>query len=310
VVLDHHTDLHQRLAHPSADLRAYFEGFTEAAEETFAEMPAPEYKGRVNPMFYPFGSTPEGAGLFVGALAHDLFDARTYQVTTEMVDLAEALHAQSKDQFASIEPEEVPAPWGFAWLDRPWMVRDRSGGSMAIRAFSWGSQRMRLSPGYGPADTDAVRIAVWNLNTDTDDFSEDWAARRRSDALGPLTMTHSETIGVGVNYGTNPMVVLAHMMWSLMGMEITSVTDAAVGRPARRRAQGSIRHGDVRVVQLRRAAHDTGTGIRRVDWSCRWIVRGHRRRLPSGNTIWIKPYIKGPDGRPLKASDVVYRLER
>jgi hypothetical protein len=307
VVLDHHTELHERLAHPSADLRQFFESFARTADETVTEVVG-HAPGRGNMMFYPFGATPEGAGLFTGALAHDLFDARTYQVTAEMVDLMEALAGHDQSQFTSVEPEEVPSPWGFAWFDRPWMATDRNDKTMAIRVMSWGTQHVQPGPGHG---TDALRIAWWALSGDPDDFNADFDASDAREALGPLTLVHSETIVLGAKLGDRGLRLLAHLLFSLMEMEITSVSEAEAGRPARRRAQRSIRHGDVRVVQLRRATHDTGAQRRgAVDWSCRWIVRGHRRRLANGNTTWIKPYIKGPDGRPLKASDVVYRLER
>lgn len=79
-------------------------------------------------------------------------------------------------------------------------------------------------------------------------------------------------------------------------------------RAARRRAES---HGidvppDVHVMMLRRAVpHDT-TESRDVDWSCRWWVRGHWRQQAVGpgrqdrTPVFIAPYVKGPEDRPMK----------
>jgi hypothetical protein len=53
-----------------------------------------------------------------------------------------------------------------------------------------------------------------------------------------------------------------------------------------------------------------------VEWSKRWVVRGHWRWQSYGpgrterRRIWISPFIKGPDGAPLVVSEKVYDLRR
>jgi hypothetical protein len=62
----------------------------------------------------------------------------------------------------------------------------------------------------------------------------------------------------------------------------------------------------VRVIHLRRRQTQQGAVPRTAqDWSCRWVVRGHWRQqfYPSRQTnhpLWITPYVKGPDEKPLK----------
>lgn len=65
----------------------------------------------------------------------------------------------------------------------------------------------------------------------------------------------------------------------------------------------------VRVIQLRRAEHAaSGASDESAsrEWSCQWVVRGHWRQQPYGEgrrgrrPIWITPYVKGPDDKPLK----------
>lgn len=44
-------------------------------------------------------------------------------------------------------------------------------------------------------------------------------------------------------------------------------------------------------------------GARHVDWAWQWAVRGHWRDQPTKEgtkLIWIHPYIKGPEDKPLK----------
>jgi hypothetical protein len=75
---------------------------------------------------------------------------------------------------------------------------------------------------------------------------------------------------------------------------------------------------------------------RSIDWTCTWLVQGHARHLEDydhamygkhravqdhdagpgrcttcgARTTWVRPYIKGPDGLPLKQTKQVYRLAR
>jgi hypothetical protein len=46
-----------------------------------------------------------------------------------------------------------------------------------------------------------------------------------------------------------------------------------------------------------------------------WYVRGHARRIRDKKTgeirvVWVKPYIKGPDGKPIRVTEKVYALKR
>jgi hypothetical protein len=63
---------------------------------------------------------------------------------------------------------------------------------------------------------------------------------------------------------------------------------------------------DVRVVSLRRQTPaDQPDTIVRVAWSHRWIVEMHKRnqwyrKQGVHKVIFVGPYIKGPEGFPLK----------
>jgi hypothetical protein len=72
----------------------------------------------------------------------------------------------------------------------------------------------------------------------------------------------------------------------------------------------------VTVVGLRSAAH-RGTEGGQVDWSHRWLVRGHWRNQKckedgewTTRLVWIHPHVKGPEGKPLLIREHVYSLTR
>lgn len=75
---------------------------------------------------------------------------------------------------------------------------------------------------------------------------------------------------------------------------------------------------DVKVIQLRRAEsqhNKDGRTSESVEWTCRWIVNGHWRNQPYSNgehkLIYILPYVKGPDDKPLKVpAHTVYAVNR
>ena len=89
-------------------------------------------------------------------------------------------------------------------------------------------------------------------------------------------------------------------------------------RAERRRASREGREPeDVFVIRLRatearvRAAETQGG----VEWSRRWIVRGHWRNqwypsLGINQPKWIGPYIKGPDGKPLLEPEKLFAVTR
>lgn len=130
-----------------------------------------------------------------------------------------------------------------------------------------------------------------------------------------------------------------HIAWQLMQTEIPSLHRQPPDKHTTKRlaARRSIKHGEVSVVTLRRtkAVEVEGTEHRDVDWTCTWLVTGHWRHLgtydgPRHHFIpdhasagehpvcltcglrgtWIKPYVKGPDGLPLKDTRKLYRLSR
>ncbi len=94
---------------------------------------------------------------------------------------------------------------------------------------------------------------------------------------------------------------------AMLSQRITLTSDESVPRAARRRlGRGGNAHAtSVQVIHLRLPQRDpSDSPAAPRDWSMRWIVRGHWREqwFPSEGVhkpVFVAPYVKGPDDKPL-----------
>lgn len=104
--------------------------------------------------------------------------------------------------------------------------------------------------------------------------------------------------------------------WRLMQQSVAQLD--AVDMPRNLRKLGTragIPDQSVTVINLR-SSPSRGDGSSAVEWSHRWLRRGHWRRQPCKidgewvrKTIWIHPTVCGPDDKPLVIRDHVYNLK-
>lgn len=106
-----------------------------------------------------------------------------------------------------------------------------------------------------------------------------------------------------------------------MSQRVTRVSRNGVPRELRRRLPDAYnrKHADpyINVVELRAVDYereDKPEGEGR-DWSTRWIVRGHWRKQwysseQRHKPKWIEPYIKGPEGLPVKGASKLFVVKR
>lgn len=91
-----------------------------------------------------------------------------------------------------------------------------------------------------------------------------------------------------------------------MKQKIVAVAQAPLARAAQRRLAKAGIEPKCLVVELRSKQYTRTTPEdekSHVDWAWRWAVRGHWRDQPTKDgikLIWIHPFIKGPDDKPLK----------
>jgi hypothetical protein len=316
-VLDLHADLQRELARPEI---WYREGLLDYAVRDVGDKPQ-WMASHLHP-----STSMKNLEPWLASLGTDLFGATTYQVTAEMIDLAEAL-AEANPSIGAIQKEDLPSDYGFMWLDKPIprpSLEDGDRDPLLMHAVSWAlvpampvrigdSESGRLHDRHGligfTGVMPAIRVREWGYNNSPD-------VRPR-----PLHLMGQATIPITGGVYTNLKEHWhVHMLWILMGMEITAIRTELPGRQGAKRA-ATLKHKLIRVVTLRRPEHkDSGKSSatpRHIDWSCTWLVRGHYRKAPHGGTFadgrdetWVRPHIKGPDGLPLRARDILYRLAR
>lgn len=100
---------------------------------------------------------------------------------------------------------------------------------------------------------------------------------------------------------------------SALGHRLTRFDEpVTAGRGERRRIHRDL--PGLRVLNLSTGATVARTeGSGSVEWQRRWMVRGHWRLQPYGpqkslrKPIWIDPYVKGPEDKPLDVRPTVWR---
>jgi len=266
---------------------------------------------------------------FLRVMGDDLASAVTYEVTTEMQHVMEAVYDKTMTQVERIDEGELPEDPGFAWLDEGWTLTDLKSQEYTIRALSWKrceawTKGTEMDPLERPTLWPCIRVALWSHVADDVATGRMTAAQARQARLdlGSLQLTHCAVIPCGLAFrppeslvekrSSDSFLGLVHILWMFLQMEIVATPRAPVKPGWERRARRTIHVPEVRVVLLRRVKHITEPtgGHHEVDWSCRWIVQGHRRRLADGRVTWVRPYLKGPDGKPLRVTETVMRLAR
>lgn len=98
----------------------------------------------------------------------------------------------------------------------------------------------------------------------------------------------------------------------LIGQKIAAVETPPIARIVRDRVIAVGGNPVCRVVVLRqRTRRVSESSPIDVQWQWQWLVRGHWRRISATKKTWITGYLKGPEGKPMKAPDpVVFAVTR
>lgn len=345
-VLDYHTGVTARFKQPNETLVRYLRNFM---RDCIKDEGARAH-GMFYPVVRPGETITNDHGVRMAKLlGHDLEDAITYQVTQEMSDVMRGVYAGTVGKITHLSQNELPSEAGFAWLDDGWPIVDRGGVSYTIRAVSWhymsawtdGTLHDRL---IEPQEWPCARLGLWvHVNDDPPEVrAKLYGADQR---LGELQLMHSAVIPFDLRFEMPPedeagsaesFLGVVYLLWMFLGMEITGTHQAQIPRSFRRRAMRSLKHDEVHVVLLRkvRYVNEQTDDHRAIDWSCRWVVQGHYRHIKlapdhEGRThraiaigadkhcavcgeklAWVHPYIKGPDGRPMRISRTLMKLAR
>lgn len=206
----------------------------------------------------------------------------------------------------TVRPELFPTVSGFALFARPMpSAPDGLHTQRALAGFSW----------IVDADRDVGRVRLsylTRIDSALDAFS-----------IMDVKFGDEVTRQMGTSYwdaathqpsGTGPdleSVATAQVGAALLFLEqrIAVASKEQVDRLARKRLdKADIVYPELRVVRLRTSKHQapSDNDPNPVDWQYRWLVRGHWRQQyyrsdDEHRPLWITPYVKGPEDKPLKA---------
>lgn len=319
---------------------------------------------------------------FVETLEVAVKTAYAYRVTHDMGMVLEHT-ATMLDESDTFDRQMAPTGTGIVRFDRPITVHDVRGKKMLVHWMVWGPGQIGGKPGLFVAcyndlwtEPDEVYTDFFagmekqaaflghridpseapNMHSWYQQVMGRWASVSQfvvahGKSLGPPTMDPDpEQQAWVIAQGDTPhsatnLPRYLHALFLLLNQTITKVEDEIPDRPARRRAEKAGFPSKVVVIRLRRvegSARAEGESL--VEWSHRWLVRGHLRWQPYGprvsdhkhvlgeaskgasghserhciiegcnhhvERIYINAFIKGPAGAPLIVSDKVYELGR
>ena len=204
-------------------------------------------------------------------------------------------------QTLRLDPSLLTIPNAFCWFDQPWglteVTESRSGQRIGldICALSW----FWAQSGHGISfiseageEQDALWIDLWSQDP-------------RDGRLIPTEFMYWQV-------GPHPPVDHPAVRFTLaanafLRQRLLRREEKQVERHARKRL-GTECPETMSVVYLRSIDRSSPRGgdTSSVDWASRWFVRGHWRNqwypaLKTHRPKFIAPYLKGPEGKPVKA---------
>jgi hypothetical protein len=268
-------------------------------------------------------------------IGHNSKNLVPYLVKDEMTNLI--VHASKMlDKDDVFDLDLLPSKEGFVEFEKPLEIYDVRGHLLLIHYFVWMSYQntivvLAFNDQYKNPDIIAQQA---KLNNDKKWWDFYTTTVGRWGYVGLLKTDVGDTIGAeeieypdyvkqtylenhGVEIGTSTNALrLFHTYLLLMNQTIVSVSKERAEKKDAKRLERAKLPSEITVVQFRKTKY-TGSGSssgKEIDWSHRWLVGGHWRWQPyKDNTkkrIWIAPYVKGPDDKPLVMKDKVYVLAK
>jgi hypothetical protein len=273
-------------------------------------------------------------GLLSKITAETLHRADPIYVSDDVMALWE--RASETFKLEKLTRHDLVVPAGFAVLPRPFTMTDYKGKAVKYRVIAWLPISARESQQW---DEGVEGQGVWlTLLSNVNDIDDYWSEQHKmSDGTSGATLRdlslaagqewtlmHGSVLVFGEDLSQGVLVtsagdrvegeqdrakaaaVYAHVQcfWRLMSQLV--MTPEPLPRQARRQRQRAQRIDTVKVLHLRRYRHKNDHEGPGVEYSHRFIVEGHWRNQPYGpranpeyKQIWISPYVKGPEDKPL-----------
>jgi len=190
--------------------------------------------------------------------------------------------------------KDLPFSNGFAWLEHPFQFD-----ALPVHILSWLLMYRTQSRG----ERQHIALVEWSFEPGTRFFGADQIGAKV--IRWPFGAPWSS-----LDAADQPVARYFASLCAFMQQKILRTSTISAERHARKRLerQGFPHEPLIHVIELRRREplkHEVLNGGEEIAWSCQWIVRGHWRQqfYPSKQEtqpIWITPYVKGPEGKPLK----------
>lgn len=253
--------------------------------------------------------------------------AQNYWVAPDMVRIAEAAQETLPDEDVLLE--EPPSSHGFLVLAEPFTIRCADQECVDDHPFSglrWPPvHRVLPATKWAEEQHDDGILIQWIGPVVGEEERQFFGSAVAPVGNGmfmpagrPLQIAQSVEIGA-MRPESAVLCRYARTMWTLMQQPLAAVGELEADRPQRRRLQraGQIPAAPVAIVTLRRKTGRGGNNdeTQEVEWSHRWVVRGHWRRqwhprLQAHRPIWINEHVKGPDDKPLLVREKVITWRR
>jgi hypothetical protein len=247
----------------------------------------------------------------------DMFSkADTYYISQEIGEvLSGGLDTLPNTPLGNIRPN---SPYGWAFFQKPLSYSFPA----YMQRLDWNLQGLAWGPSPdSPASRAGLNIAVFGLSPLTAHLEcvgmTAWEWRGGWDVDFPRWGLVSDAFenleDDTVEYGPEEyalgqwMSKLILSFFAFIRQECVTIQNQPAARPIRRHLPKTYTAEPIiKVIQLRRRSTATnGDESVSVDYSCRWLVRGHWRNQfypgsKSHRPRYIQPYVKGPDDKPLK----------
>jgi len=224
----------------------------------------------------------------------------TYYISQEIADvLLGGFDTLPDSPLGDVRPNW---PYGWAFFEKPVVVPFPHAYPWDLQGLAWGPALDQQRQGLGglnlavfvstpkTAHMTCAGMSTWRWEASWD---QQWG---RTDESLP------EEYALG-----QWMSKLILSFFAFIRQECVTIQNQPAARPIRRHLPKSYAAEPIiKVIQLRRRSTATNADESvSIDYSCRWLVRGHWRNQfypgsKSHRPRYIQPYVKGPDDKPLK----------
>lgn len=282
-------------------------------------------------VFWMWNSVNEIAGfrLMLPLTRRAVNQAALYRVSDDMSTLIQ-FAASQLDASDRWDNDLAPTPAGLVRFDKPVLLTNLQGETNKVHWILW-----------GPVGPTSKLVFMFNDHNDPDELSVQYLAMPNTPAMlgdwGAVAATPHVSTGemVGEMEEPPPPSVVAdrlgrgeasfpstnatrylHALWLLLSQTVTETSSDHVPSSSRRAAARKGIGTGVTVVQLRRSESSRRRGESTVEWTHRWMVRGHWRWQAHGEgrqerrRMWIDGYVKGPEDTPLRTPKKIYNIKR